>query len=48
MNLIDPKSIPVENELPKRLRRMFKLADADKDATLDTEEVYKAFKILLR
>ena len=37
-----------ENELPIRLRRMFKLADADKDATLDTEEVYKAFGIFLR
>jgi hypothetical protein len=37
-----------EDELPKRLRRIFKLADADKDTTLDFEEVYKAFSIFLR
>ncbi len=37
-----------EDELPKRLRRIFKLADADKDTTLDFEEVQKAFSIFLR
>ena len=37
-----------ENELPSRLQRMFKLADADKDEMLDAEEVHRAFRMFLR
>ncbi len=37
-----------ENELPPRLRRIFKLADADKDEVLNTDEVYTAFRMFLR
>ena len=37
-----------EDEMPGRLRRLFKLADANKDETLDTDEVHKAFRLWIR